>query len=209
MRYFYLLSFLLLFTQCTAQEKAIMTKTTPTATTPAPIPYHQIPDYPATYDPGNVAARMIDGLGYRYYWATKDLRSEDLAYQPSADAQDVTKTLHHLYGLSLTIMNGAKNAPNVRPMDFPDHTFEQRRKATLENLKIASDLLKGASAKDLETKKVIFQRATKTSEFPFWNLINGPIADAIYHVGQIVSFRRTTGNPVQSGVNVFMGKTKE
>ena len=30
-------------------------------------------------------ARMTQGLGYRYYWATKDLREEDLNYRPSAE----------------------------------------------------------------------------------------------------------------------------
>ena len=208
MRYFYLLSLIVLFTQCTAQEKAIMTKAMPVSE-PAAIPYHQIPDYPATFDPGNVAARMVDGLGYRYYWATEGLRAADLAYQPSEDAQNVTKTIDHLYGLSTTIVNAAKKAPNIRPANFPEHTFEQRRRATLENFKMASDLLKGSTAEDLETFKVIFQRETKTSEFPFWNMINGPIADAIYHVGQLVSFRRTTGNPMRTGVNVFIGKTRE
>ena len=173
------------------------------------IPYHQIPANPPTYDAGNVAARMVDGLGYRYYWVTKDLRPIDIAYRPSEDAQDVEGTLKHLYGLSLVILNATRQQANIRPATLPTHTYEQRRKATLENLKAASDNLKASSKKDLENYNVIFQRDTNTSEFPFWNLINGPIADAIYHVGQIVSFRRTTGNPMQSGVNVFRGKTKE
>lgn len=203
MRYLYFLSVVFLFTQCKAQEMAVP------ASKLAAIPYHQIPDYPSTFEAGNVAARMVDGLGYRYYWATKDLRPTDIAYKPSADAQDVDGTLKHLYGLSLVILNATKQEANIRPSKFPEHTFEQRRKATLQNLKAASDNLKGRSKKDLEKFTVVFQRDTKSSEFPFWNLINGPIADAIYHVGQIVSFRRTTGNPMQTGVNVFMGKTKE
>jgi len=36
-------------------------------------------------------------------------------------------------------------------------------------------------------------------------LLNGPIADALTHVGQVISFRRTSGNPIPKGVNVFMG----
>ena len=53
--------------------------------------------------------------------------------------------------------------------------------------------------------QVIFDRQGKESRFPIWNLINGPIEDLVYHTGQIVSFRRTTGNPIPKGVNVFMG----
>ena len=204
MKFFFPLLTILLLTQCQAQKVVATNMQEKEA-----LPYHQIPDYPADYESGNVAARMVDGLGYRYYWATKDLRPEDLAYQPSADAQNAAQTMEHLYGLSLVIMNATKGLPNVRPMDFPDYSFEERRAATLRNLKVASDNLKGKKDKNLEGYTVIFQRGGNTSEFPFWNLINGPIADAIYHTGQIVSFRRTTGNPVQTGVNVFMGKTKE
>jgi hypothetical protein len=44
-------------------------------------------------------------------------------------------------------------------------------------------------------------------EFPFWNQINGPISDALWHCGQVVMNRRASGNPLQLGVNVFVGKT--
>jgi hypothetical protein len=52
---------------------------------------------------------------------------------------------------------------------------------------------------------IIFDRKGKISNFPIWNLMNGPLEDAIYHTGQIVSFRRTAGNPIPKGVNVFLG----
>ena len=41
---------------------------------------------------------------------------------------------------------------------------------------------------------------------PFWNLINGPFSDIIYHTGQVVAFRRISGNPINPGVNVFVGQ---
>ena len=43
---------------------------------------------------------------------------------------------------------------------------------------------------------------------PIWNFINGPLADALTHVGQINSFRRMAGNPVPK-VNVFKGLGRE
>ena len=58
---------------------------------------------------------------------------------------------------------------------------------------------------DLKNVKIIFQDKSRKYEFPIWNLINGPISDAIYHTGQLVSFRRTSGNPIPKGVNVFLG----
>ena len=38
--------------------------------------YYQIPDYPEPYSAETVAARLIDGLGFRYFWATEGLRAE-------------------------------------------------------------------------------------------------------------------------------------
>ena len=67
----------------------------------------------------------------------------------------------------------------------------------LENL---SERLKKISDEDLlEIEK-------KTSrKLPFWYWINGPLADALTHVGQITSWRRIAGNPQLKGVNVFIG----
>lgn len=173
------------------------------------LPFHQIPDEPDNYSEENIVARMIDGLGYRYYWATKDLRPEDLAYKPSEDSRMVSETLDHLLGLSETILNGVKNQPNIRPADRPERSFEEQRAQTLYYLKEASDYLRSAKAGTIVEAKIIFQRGDRSSEFPFWNMLNGPIADAIYHVGQVVAFRRASGNPLDAGVNVFMGKTRE
>jgi len=180
-----------------------------TMTAKETLPYHQIPEAPEDYSSGNVLARMIDGLGYRYYWATEGLRTEDLNYRPSEDASDVKETLDHLYGLSDFIFNITTSTPNVRPYEKKEMTFDEKRVLTLKNFKAASDHLKGADEATISKMKIIFQRGEQTTEFPLWNGINGPIADAIYHTGQIVSFRRTSGNPINSKVNVFLGKTKE
>ena len=40
---------------------------------------------------------------------------------------------------------------------------------------------------------------------PFWNMINGPLADALTHVGQINSWRRLAGNPAPKA-DVFRGR---
>ena len=172
------------------------------------LPYHQIPDYPEVFESGNVAARMVDGLGYRYYWVTKDLRQEDLDYKPSEDGRSTKETLDHLFGLSKMIMNTTLKKANSRGEE-KEMTWEEKRAATLNNFKTASDHLKGKTSEDLQALDIIFKRGDQESRVPFWNLLNGPIADAIYHCGQIVAFRRASGNPQHPGVNVFMGKTKE
>lgn len=173
------------------------------------LPYHQIPKNPKNYTAATVAARMIDGLGFRYYWATESLRAKDLNFKPNDDARMAFETLDHILGLSEVIVNTTKNRPHIRPIKKQNYTYEQLRAKTLENFKEASDLLKENPEKNLEELTIVFKRSEKVSEYPFWNLINGPIADAIWHVGQLVSFRRSSGNPLNPKVNLFLGKLRE
>ncbi len=174
------------------------------------LPYYQIPEPPEDYSPGNIMARMLDGLGYRYYWATFELTNDDLNYRPSVDSRTVQQTTEHIYGLSITILNTVNGKPNVRPPQSSEmKDFATLRKSTLDNIYRASQIVKGKGSSDLEGLDIIFQRGERTSSFPFWNLINGPIADALYHTGQVVAFRRASGNPLHPGVNVFTGITRK
>lgn len=170
------------------------------------LPFKDIGAYPETYTPETVLIRMINGLGYRYYWATEGLRAQDIAYRPTPEAQSVRDLLEHLYGLAETIKNASLDQPNIRPQDFSQLDFESLRRGTLEFLKTAVTAIEKMPQGTIATHEVQFQRPDKTATFPYWHMINGPISDALYHTGQVVSFRRTTGNPIDSSVNVFMGK---
>ena len=165
--------------------------------------YEEIPSSPKEYTPGAIVARMIDGLGFRYYWATEGLTQTDLNYTPSSEARSLEETLDHIYGLSQTIVNSAKQVPTDFTLEQSSMTFDEKRKATLENFRVASALF--LASKDLSKHIIVFKRATGSSEFPFWNHINGPIEDAVWHAGQVVVLRRSAGNPINSKVNVFLG----
>ena len=71
------------------------------------LPLYEVPQAPENTTSGNIIARMTQGLGYRYFWATKDLREEDLNYRPSEAAASTYETLEHIYGLSEVIRNTA------------------------------------------------------------------------------------------------------
>jgi hypothetical protein len=166
------------------------------------LPYYEIPEHSDVYTAGTVAARMVDGLGFRYYWATEGLREEDLAYKPSEDGRTTAETVDHIYGLTKVIVNSTLKKPNSRAEE-PEMTFAEKRKKTLENIKMAADILR--VSEDISEFKIIFGE----NEFPFWNQLNGPIADAIWHCGQVISFRRSSGNPYNSKASVFSGKVSE
>jgi len=173
------------------------------------LPYHQIPDYPEDYSSGNIVGRMIDGLGYRYYWATKGLNNSDLDFKPSENGRTVLETLQHIYGMSEMILESPKGEPSIRPKDFSKYSFEELRTNTLKNLEAASNIIKGNDSKAVSEYKVTFQRGGKQTDFPYWNMLNGMLSDCIYHTGQLVVMRRSNGNPQNPKVNVFIGKTKE
>jgi len=170
------------------------------------LPFSSIPLAAESYSAGTSISRMIQGLGFRYYWATEGLREQDLSFRPSSEAQNTIETIQHIFQLSKTILNAAKNKPSLRPASEPPADFTELRKATLNDLKEAAAIFDSTNETQLERLKIILERGGgKQSKFPVWNLINGPIADAIYHTGQVVSFRRTSGNPIAKGVNVFLG----
>ena len=170
------------------------------------IPYREIPDAPGQYSAGTVAGRMVDGLGFRYYWASEGLTQKDLDFKPSEEARTTSETIDHILGLSTTILNSALHKTNERN-DFSSLSFEEKRSLTLNNLKTAADIFK--SSDDLSEFKIVFKGSNGTNEYPFWNQINGPIADAIWHCGQLVSFRRSSGNPFNSKASMFAGKLRK
>ena len=171
------------------------------------LPYYEIPEAPKEYTEGTIASRMVDGLGFRYYWATEGLKEENLQYKPSKEARNMFDTLDHILVLSIMTLSAVEGTD----MKFPKEdslTYEEMRKMTLENFKKTSDILRGS--KDISKYVMKIKRGNgKVEEYPFWNQLNGPIADAIWHVGQVVSFRRSAGNPLPKGPSFLTGTVRK
>lgn len=171
------------------------------------LPYSSIPEAHENFTPGTVVSRVIDGLGFRYYWASEGLSESDLAYAPGNEGRTINQTLDHIYGLSEIILNAAKKLHNDRTTQPEKLNYTAQRKKTLENLKQASELF--ASSTDLTDHTIVFVSKNGEVTYPFWNGLNGPIEDAIWHAGQLVVLRRSTGNPINPNVNVFLGKLND
>ncbi|MDG2173150.1 MAG: hypothetical protein P8K72_04840 [Flavobacteriaceae bacterium] len=169
----------------------------------ANLPFSEISEYPTEFSQANIVSRMIEGLGYRYYWATKSLTEKDLNYKSSDDARSTLQIIEHIYSLTEMISSSFKN--NEFEFTLVKGTYNELREKTLLNLKYIQGELK--SNPDFSQLSLRFERGGTKMEFPFWNQINGPISDALWHCGQVVMNRRASGNPLQSGVNVFIGKT--
>lgn len=171
------------------------------------LPYYEIPEASKEFTQGTVAGRLVDGLGFRYYWATEGLKDEDLKFKPSKDARSLFDTVDHILVLSIMTLSAVEGTE----MSFPEEgslTFAEMRKLTLENFKKASDILKASDDLSKFVMKIP-RRNGEVAEYPFWNQLNGPIADAIWHCGQIVSFRRSAGNPLPKGPSFLTGTVKK
>ena len=166
------------------------------------LPYYELPESSEKFTAGTVAARQVDALGFRFYWASEGLGEEDLAYKPSDSVRTSMETVQHIYDLSLIVLNSTLKKANSRA-DNSEISFDDLRKQTLLNLKKAADILR--TSEDISQYKIIFGKR----EIPYWNNINGPISDAIWHCGQLASFRRITGNPINTKVNHFSGTVKK
>lgn len=191
MRYFFILVLSLNFLYMNSQDN---------------LPFYEISNYPESYSEAEIVGRMIDGLGFRYYWATEGLTEKDLNFRLPNDSRSSIETVVHIYDLSNMILNTALNTP-VEKKSIEGMEFKEIREKTLFNLKEASDIFK--KTKNFDNHNIIFLRDSKKVEYPFWNQLNGPIEDAVWHSGQIVAFRRASGNPISKKISVFTGKVRE
>ncbi|TXD50536.1 hypothetical protein ES044_11065 [Polaribacter sp. IC066] len=167
------------------------------------LPYYEIPKMEENYTAQTTVARMIDGLGFRYFWASEGLEANDLNYQPAGKGRSSLETIHHVYDLSNTMLRLTKT--DFKQITAKEEmTFLEMRKQTLLNFEAFRN-------KILETKELSELSTKKEGEvsIPFFYIINGPIADAIWHTGQVASFRRSSGNPINLKVNHFSGTVKE
>ena len=163
--------------------------------------FYEIKEFEENYSSRSVVSRFVHSVGFRYYWATEGLRDEDLNYKPSESGISTRETLEHIYNLSIMIKNGSKNAEFKMSKSYSNLSFDELRKNTLNNLKESISIIENFSNEDFENSKVIRGK----EPYDFYNLFHGPISDSLYHIGQVVAFRRASGNPIPRGVNHFLG----
>jgi len=155
------------------------------------LPYYRIPDPPETISGASILVRMIDGLGFRFRWATENLRDNDFCFRPAAQSKSIEELIHHIWGLvnwiNLSLTGTKTNRPNE---------IISARKSVLDMLVALRNASLSMTDEELQNASI--------DNHSFWHFINGPIADALTHVGQINSFRRIAGNPTPKA-NVFRG----
>ena len=161
------------------------------------LPFEDISKTPTELTVTNTLLRVVEGLGFRYRWATENLSEDDIKFRPHPTSMSIEEVNSHIFDLvdsTFRVFGGEKQNKDSL------NSFQQIRIKSLSVLENLSERLKKMSDEDLlEIEK-------KTSrKLPFWYWINGPLADVLTHVGQITSWRRIAGNPQLKSVNVFIG----
>lgn len=171
------------------------------------LPFKDITVVPEKFTNETIFARMIHGLGFRFYWATEGLRGADLAFRFSKESRTTEETIDHIMGLSKMMLNAVQKLPNTKTEEDPSSLpYEVKRKLTLNYLKAISDSLLVGNIKVQDVKILSKTKDGGLKETPFWNILSGPLEDAVWHVGQVVAMRRASGNPFNAKVSVLQGK---
>jgi hypothetical protein len=153
--------------------------------------FHEIPDYPENMSGTSVLVRLLDGLGFRFRWSTEGLSHENYQFRPAPDCMSVEELVKHVWGL----VNWVCQSMRLNKFGKQDDISLVRR-SVLEMIHALREALLSMSDEELA--------AIQIRELPFWHIVNGPLADALTHIGQINSFRRLAGNPTPKA-NVFRG----
>ncbi len=161
------------------------------------LPFKDISQTPFELTATNTLLRMVEGLAFRYRWATENLSEENIKFRPHPTSMSIEEVNSHIFDLvdsTYRVFGGEKQ--NKKSLN----SFQKIREANLFLLQKLVTLLK-----EMKDSELLEMEKNTSRKLPFWYWINGPLADALTHVGQITSWRRIAGNPQLKGVNVFIG----
>ena len=163
--------------------------------------YSHMPTPPNEIRAGSILACLTHSLAYRYRWASEALTDDLLEFRPCADAMDLRALLEHMrdlaWWLRLTLVGDKPQKLEGGAAVLREQTLEW-----LGETAARFELLSEADLAELSIHS--HGREPK----PVWNVIHGPLADFLTHVGQLASWRRMAGCPAP-GAQVFLGLPPE
>jgi len=171
-------------------------------------PYDTLPAAPEAFDGPGVLTRLVDGMGFRYRWATEGLGEPDLAFRPVEGAMTLGEVLAHMCvlvrwtaGSVRGALTGESAGSYMEFVDVPE-AWDALRTETLEQLVELRALVAEADPERLASGSITGH--PKAGPQPLWCMLNGPLADFLTHVGQVASWRRMAGSPAPRA-DVFRG----
>jgi len=137
------------------------------------IPYESVDEYPKKITGTSMIIRMLDGLGYRFRYATEALTREDYQFSPGQGCKTIGEIVEHIWGLVNWVCQSIFAEKAARPKDI-----ESQRIHILELITKLRTYFESIDDSELTHIKIL--------KLPFWHIINGPLSDALTHTGQIL-----------------------
>ncbi len=163
--------------------------------------FRTLPPGPASVTGSAVLARMVEGIGFRFFWATEGLRDADLSFRPTPETMSISELVRHVHGLATWVAVSAGALPEGSQAPGPATPFPEVRHGVLEVLSRLRTCLAAMRDDEISALRI----GLRQEAFPWPHLVNGPLADALTHIGQINVLRRSSGNPTPKA-NVFRGQ---
>jgi len=166
----------------------------------SPQGYETLPDPPSTASATAALVRLVDGLAFRFRWATEDLTAQVYAQRPRDDFWTLRELVEHVYTLARWVERSLDES--ARRPRASDIGLNELRDATLATLWRARTRL--AEMDDAAWLALTITGSRERGPESVWCMINGPLADALTHVGQINTWRKLAGSPAPRA-DVFRG----
>jgi hypothetical protein len=169
---------------------------------PAPsFDFRSLPPGPESVTGSAVFVRLVEGIGFRFFWATESLRENDLSFRSTPETMSIADQAGHVLELTAWVAVAAGAIPAGPQGPESPLPFPEVRRRVLEILSLLRARFAGMSDEEIGTIRI----GSRAGPVPWPHLVNGPLADALTHVGQIAVLRRANGNPVPKA-NVFLGR---
>lgn len=160
-----------------------------------------IPHNPDSFTGASVMAKLVDTVSVRYQLAIQGLTQDDKDFRVTPESMSMLETQKHIFLLMRWIAKSV-DAPIEKAARHKN--FDDFKEDILTTCAVLSRHLQGMDDAVLEKSTIYLKRAD--THYPIWNVIGGPLSDALHHIGQIVSWRRINGNPVPR-ISPFTGES--
>lgn len=95
------------------------------------IPFYELNEAEEKPEAGSIFARMIDGLGFRLYWATYGLTAQDMEFRITPESRSTGETLVHIADLTRTIYSSVSRKSGTYLPSHQDLDLSQKRTYSL------------------------------------------------------------------------------
>ena len=146
-------------------------------------------------------ARLLEGLGFRLRWACEGLTEEDCAETPIPGTWSIGEQIAHVVVLVRFGRRALEEGQAPWEGEDPAYNHPLGYMHALEEISQTIGLLR----KYPERLSTATLSAGPEHLFPAAYLVNGPWADALTHVGQIIVLRKAIGKPAPA-VQPFLGR---